>query len=510
MMRKHLAFIGVLSLFVTILPLSAYAEEESVIPAEYHTPEEIKEFIDTHPVSYETTYDVMPSYHSPYEPGKLSDETLQSALNMLNTIRYIAGLSYDVTLNEVYTEQVQAGTMLDAAVGTLTHTPSKPDDMSDELYELAYSGTSSSNLAWGYGSLPEAIRHGWLEDGDSFNIDRVGHRRWLLNPTMKATGFGKTASFTGIYAFDGCFQSTDQVSVWPAQNTPLDFFGSVYPWTYSTGTEETGDVEVILKRDNTDEEWRFNKDASDGYFNINNDGYGLTGCVIFRPNDISYNAGDTFQVSIKNLQDGDVSYTVHFFDLSQVGKEPIQDDYMGWQEEDGKSYWYEKGERQGVETDPKCFWFEGTLRGREIYDPESDGWYWLDVNANGAKAINKEVFMPYIYQDEAEHLNDEAWINSVAILSKRTTPNVIDLSQQVRIAILNHDTFNAGKWVRYNAEGKMIKGWYTVEGSDIDIYPDQAGNTYYYDDQTGLMAKGYVSIDGKVHHFDEVTGVMQW
>ena len=34
-----------------------------------------------------------------------------------------------------------------------------------------------------------------------------------------------------------------------------------------------------------------------------------------------------------------------------------------------------------------------------------------------------------------------------------------------------------GKWVRYDADGKMVKGWYTVEGADAEIYENQVGNT---------------------------------
>ena len=48
-----------------------------------------------------------------------------------------------------------------------------------------------------------------------------------------------------------------------------------------------------------------------------------------------------------------------------------------------------------------------------------------------------------------------------------------------------------------------------VEGDDIELYPEQAGNTYYYDPKTGLMAKGYVQIGGQYYYFDETTGVLQ-
>ena len=114
---------------------------------------------------------------------------------------------------------------------------------------------------------------------------------------------------------------------------------------------------------------------------------------------------------------------------------------LAWKQENGKDYWYENGQRQGLEG-----------RGKETYDPESDGWYWLDSDANGAKAVSKDV-----YQES-----------------------------------------DRGKWVRYDANGQMIKGWNTNENG-----------TYYFDLITGAMAHGTVEINGKTCHFDEATGILK-
>ena len=143
----------------------------------------------------------------------------------------------------------------------------------------------------------------------------------------------------------------------------------------------------------------------------------------------------------------------------------------------GKNYWYENWGRQGIAGDPKNIWDDtyGLERGREIYDPESDGWYWLDSIYDGAAAYDKEVWMPYIFQE--------------------------DLPKGIN---------KQGKWVRYNASGKMIKGWYKVDDEfEIKTYPNQVGNVYYYDLITGEMMKGWRTIEGKLYHFDEVTGVLQ-
>lgn len=168
---------------------------------------------------------------------------------------------------------------------------------------------------------------------------------------------------------------------------------------------------------------------------------------------------------------------------------------FGWSTIGDKSYWYEGGIKQGTYGDANGVIGAGTVRGREIYDPDSDGWYWLDACYDGAKACNKEVWMPYIYQQEKSWSEEEIINNSYASG---------DMAGQIAQAI--HE--GTGKWVRYDADGRMYKGWYTVTGSDAELYPSQVGNTYYYDPKTGLMAKGYVVIEGITHYFNEVTGVL--
>ena len=57
---------------------------------------------------------------------------------------------------------------------------------------------------------------------------------------------------------------------------------------------------------------------------------------------------------------------------------------------------------------------------------------------------------------------------------------------------------DCGKWVRYDENGKMVKGWNTNENG-----------TYYFDLITGAMAHGTVEINGKTCHFDEATGILK-
>lgn len=127
----------------------------------------------------------------------------------------------------------------------------------------------------------------------------------------------------------------------------------------------------------------------------------------------------------------------------------------GWVEENGKKYWYEKGVKQGTEG-----------RGKEIYDPNSDAWYWLDAVQGGAMTVSKDV-----YQESAAG----QWADK---------PD------------------GTGKWVRYDENGHMVKGWQTTDKG-----------TYYFDLITGAMAKGTGDIDGVPCAFDQYTGIAldgQW
>jgi surface protein len=181
---------------------------------------------------------------------------------------------------------------------------------------------------------------------------------------------------------------------------------------------------------------------------------------------------------------------------------------MSWNESKAKSFWYENGIKQGTYWDPQGVLGEDpetgekTIRGREICDnniKDDNGngtWFWLDSCYDGAKAVGKEVWVPYIYQQEDEW--DDETKHNIAFES----------DEGMGDCVLNAIRSKAGKWVRYDENGRMLKGWVTIEGALVGSYPDQIGNTYYYDTRTGLMAKGWVTLEGKTYHFDEVSGVL--
>lgn len=291
------------------------------VNVDYHTEDEIRDFVKNHPADFTSPveYEEEPLGKAPYSLGKLKYKTLQSALNTLNQIRYIAGLSSDVVLNDDYVKQAQGASVVNSVNDVLTHNPEKPAGMSDEVYRIGAEGASHSNIAMGYNNIDTSLVFGYMEDGDSSNIDRLGHRRWLLNPSMKATGFGYYNNYTAAYALDNSSAYSPEYGViWPAQNMPTEYFNKDFPWSISMGYAVSDSVEVELIRLSDNKTWKFSKSLADGYFNVNNGGYGEQGCIIFRPDGIErYVAGEKFKVNITGLS-APLSYDVSFFDLVPI------------------------------------------------------------------------------------------------------------------------------------------------------------------------------------------------
>ena len=300
-----------------------------------HTKGEIISRLSSNGASLSEDHSFATTPAKPNTPGELSNASKQSALRMLNNIRYIAGLP-DVTLDAAYGEKAQAAAFVDWCIDELTHHPNtdgtKPDGMSDSLWALGESGASSSNIAWGQQNLNAAVLD-WMEDADAYNIPMVGHRRWALNPKMGKVGFGASVTadksyrekYYAEYSHDSSGTGTQTNVAWPAQKMPIEFFGDNIPWSLSTGSNITNisGVVVTLTRKSSSPSgsgsWTFRGSesytaANSGkYFNVDNNYYGQRGCIIFRPDNISYRIGDIFDVRISGATSDPIEYTVEFF-----------------------------------------------------------------------------------------------------------------------------------------------------------------------------------------------------
>lgn len=318
---RELALAAALAIVMTIfaaVPCQAKPKTTG-INVQYHSKKAIRNFVKKHkfntkrPVAFAKKPSVK---KSSFQAGVLKKSSLNDGLNALNVMRYVAGLPANVKIDNTYNKKCQAAALVNAANGQLSHFPSKPAGMSNTLYNLGKTGAGSSNIAWNYGNLASSVLYGWMADSDMSNIDRVGHRRWILNPSMKKTGFGFVNNYSAMYAFDNSFGNTKYYGVaWPAQNMPVQYFSNDTAWSVSMGQSvEKSKVKVTLTRKKDGKKWTFSNKKSNGYFNVENSGYGQTGCIIFRPNNVNYKSGDVFKVKITGLKKT-VSYEVNFFQL---------------------------------------------------------------------------------------------------------------------------------------------------------------------------------------------------
>ncbi len=160
------------------------------------------------------------------DPGVLSRAGLDDTLTHLNMHRWLVGLgpvSDDATLDD----QDQKCAVMSAwnPPGPQAH---NPPPTSACYTSIGAGGAGSSNIAWGPGSPQGAIDQ-WLVDNG--NETTMGHRRWLLNPTLDPIGMG-------YYEGGTSFGSAACIGVFSGGNT------GPHPTLYSLPSAGFAPIEV--------------------------------------------------------------------------------------------------------------------------------------------------------------------------------------------------------------------------------------------------------------------------
>ncbi|MBQ4470385.1 MAG: hypothetical protein IJR35_03935 [Synergistaceae bacterium] len=287
-------------------------------------------------------YASSPEYRSPYYEGCVKSAVLNDALDELNYIRSLIGVPSSVTLNDEYTDKAQHGAVLLDVIGTLTHMPSRPANMTLSFYDMAYDALTHSNIAGaasGNMSLSKSLKI-YMDDSDSSNINALSHRRWLMNPRLEQVGFGLSTrkGYAAAYVIE---EISDSIPAWPLDDVfitwpsskkahPLTYFYHDTAWSvtldgdvFDECSEEA--VQVTLTRESDNRTWTFSSSHKDGYFRVNTENYAYDDCIIFRPDNISrYNNNEVWNVKITGLTrsgvPSSISYSVRFTD-SRTGYE---------------------------------------------------------------------------------------------------------------------------------------------------------------------------------------------
>lgn len=206
-LRRISAFVACAVLLETHVSLASTFNYKDHITS-LHTKQEIEQKYNASVDSNypENEYRVKPNY--PSTVGSLKQVVINDTLSRINYYRWLSGLN-ELTPNYDKMQRNQKGAILLNELGQLTHTPEKPEGMSDEFYNegfaACYYGTEpgdvySGNVAYdNFHSLPDLID---LYIADIYNGDTsngaVGHRLSILDPFGTKASLGKCGNFSTL------------------------------------------------------------------------------------------------------------------------------------------------------------------------------------------------------------------------------------------------------------------------------------------------------------------------
>ncbi|WP_171656123.1 S-layer homology domain-containing protein [Paenibacillus foliorum] len=256
--------------------------------------------------------------------GVLKSNHLETGLKKLNFYRFISGLPDNVTLDSSLSTSAQFGAFIMGVNGEMSHTPSRPSGMSEDVYKKAYDATSSSNIFYvsGFGmdtryNILDLSVDMYMDDADASNNSRVGHRRWVLNPTLGKIGFGLVKKveinekngtyYAALKVFDRSNTSLSNVSYtsYPGAGFyPADNLIRNQPWSIQLNNQvfsetSTSALTLVVKR-NSDGKM---VNLGSNNFIYESGGFGAGPAVIFSiPSDFGdYKEGDSYTVKLDGL-----------------------------------------------------------------------------------------------------------------------------------------------------------------------------------------------------------------
>ena len=307
-------------------------------------------------------YQEVPNFTAPYRAGSLQEQEFKDAENALKMVRFLGGVPYErAVFTKEYNDIAQHGAVLLASSNQFSHSPSKPSDMSNYFYEVAYRGCNESNISAGRSNISAAVL-GFMYDNGSNNIAHVGHRRWILAPGNQQFGIGyacgPNADYGGhrvnMYVFgdendSSWYYESDSYISWPSAGAfPLQYWlestnvknVSYSPWSINLGepymSPDKDSLVLTLTRNSDGKVWTFDKNtpnlASGNYYDntlmhlaTDNIGYGITKAIVFRPDPASLGViqnGEVFSVKLTGIYKTDgtpatLEYDIYFFDMEK-------------------------------------------------------------------------------------------------------------------------------------------------------------------------------------------------
>ena len=256
----------------------------------------------------------------------LADRQRVEAVRVLMVYRYLCDVPFDgIVVDAECNAAAEAAAELMTRLGRLDHNPPNAG-FPEAFYKRAKDGAGHSNLSGG-SDMVGAV-HSFMNDSDPSNIDRLGHRRWLLNPKLGKTGIGSAARCTAMWVVDSSRKSAPDYEfvAYPARGyMPLSHFKAGHAWSvslnpasYANPTKDSVKVAVYPLNEKLQ---KARKPLPLNYFNVNADGFGEGPVIIFRPDGLLLASRARYGVEISGIKTrqgspAGLQYLVEFIDLS--------------------------------------------------------------------------------------------------------------------------------------------------------------------------------------------------
>lgn len=349
-MKKTMAILAL----TTALFVSATTASAEGITGKVPTNKEINTYLTKHPLAQSEAQKYITKTSS--KTVGRTDNT--AALNSLNFVRLLTGLP-QVKENKNFSNIAQSAAYLMNKNKMLAHQISVPAGMSStsQTYRKGALGGLSSNIGAGYSNIQQSVLYGYMDDGGG-NMASVGHRKWLLNPTLRSTGFGKVGAYTANYVFDNKASVNQQLSglytwskadlneaggwglaeknyanakiAWPSQSMPTQLMKTSTPFSLSLGKNFTitNNVKITMKNAKKTVTINSSKLKTGQHYSVSSSGYGYMNAIVWKPNasDFSYKSGETYKIKITGLKKNNkattINYNVKFFNLATALPKP--------------------------------------------------------------------------------------------------------------------------------------------------------------------------------------------
>jgi hypothetical protein len=245
-----------------------------------------------------------------------------AALRRLKAYRYLAELPYEnLQLDAEMAKSTLAAAQICEKLKEVTHFPKNPG-LPEAEYKIAANGCAHSNIGFSFKIMYQAV-DAWMWDSDPSNIERLGHRRWCLNPTMAKTGFGGSNGYVAMWSHDRSQKTIPDIDMvcWPPRGlAPVNLFPADSAWSVSFNPQKFRPVpdSVLVRIVPIDESLSRGEPLKLNWSKPNKDPFSWPACLVFRPDKSAVAVGKRYVVEIEGLVRADgkpaatISYMVEF------------------------------------------------------------------------------------------------------------------------------------------------------------------------------------------------------